>query len=529
MPPKVTVSIIKGLDKGKEYVYEEKESLILGRSEKCAIRFPEKTVSRYHCLLDIAPPHIMVRDFGSKNGTALNGKVIGVRPKGMTADEAQRQRFNEFDVPNGSELTLGPSCAIRFTTRTPIHCSLCGEEIEGMYLEEAVGKKSGDAVCAVCQKRVKEEEEAQKKRAEAKKARAEQLVREAARQQEAQKPRAHVCSICGAKLSPNADGPNICPNCKQDPQKLVECLLRRAEEGNADAAALRGYEQIELLGEGGMAQAWLMEERGTGRRKALKLMLPKVASDRRKRDLFLREAMIMGSLSHHNIVAQNASGGLDETFFILMEYCAGGSLDRVLKRCKYRVPIDQATDVTLQVLNGLAYAHTAEIKVALKSGRKEIAHGVVHRDFKPGNIFIDDNGKKAVYKVADFGLAKAFETAGLTMHTMTGQCCGTFLYMPRRQLLEYRRSKPDVDVFAAAATYYIMLTGMPVRDFSGNEDLAYTVLKRPVVPIRERDPRIPKKLAAVIDEALHEPPDDLCDDYRYMTAQEFIDGIGGAL
>jgi serine/threonine-protein kinase len=132
--------------------------------------------------------------------------------------------------------------------------------------------------------------------------------------------------------------------------------------------------------------------------------------------------------------------------------------------------------------------------------------GIVHRDFKPGNIFLVGSGSSLTAKVADFGLAKAFETAGLSGHTRTGQLAGTPVFMPRQQIINYKESKPAVDVWAAAASYYYMLTGTFAKDFERGKDVIAVALSGAAVPIRKRNPKIPRKLAAVIDRALIEKP-----------------------
>lgn len=526
MAGKITITVSKGQNAGKEYVYKEKESLILGRKKACAISFPEKTVSRYHCLIDIAPPSVMVRDFGSKNGTWLNGEVIGQRPKDMSPEEAQRKRFNEHEIKDGDALLLGPDCEVKFAIEIPPVCDMCGEELSN---GDGIAGENGENLCPRC---AQKQLEAKRKRQEAKQQADEALQRHALEQQkkeEAQAKRARAvrrCSICGAPVEDDPNAPNICKACRSDPIKLLECLLGRADEGEQDAIELQGYEQIEKLGEGGMAQVWLVEERATGKRMALKLMLPQSAGDQRRREYFLREAVLLGQLSHPHIVQQFASGGLGETFFILMEYCEGGSLDRYLRLKGNRLGIEEATDITLQVLDGLSYAHMAAITLHSPDGQVVNVNGVVHRDFKPGNIFIQHQGRKTFYKVADFGLAKAFQCAGFTSHTTTGDYCGTFRYMPRSQIFNYRYAKPVVDLWAAMATYYSMLTGYPVRDFRRGEDYAYTVLHRDPVPVRERDPNIPKKLAALIDSILI--PFDECEK-DCMSASELGEGIKEAL
>src|SRR5205807_1423892 len=109
-----------------------------------------------------------------------------------------------------------------------------------------------------------------------------------------------------------------------------------------------------------------------------------------------------------------------------------------------RVPVRTATDIVLQVLNGLEFAHQTDVPVRLADGSHSNAHGVVHRDLKPSNILLSEEGNERITKVADFGLSKAFEMAGLTRLTRTGDVGGTLPFMPRHQFINYRYAKPEV-------------------------------------------------------------------------------------
>ena len=97
MPSKITLKVSQGALSGQEFVYDETTSCIVGRANDCSPQLPtdeaHKTVSRHHCLLDINPPDIRVRDFGSLNGTYVNGKKIGQREKGMSPEQAAKMSF----------------------------------------------------------------------------------------------------------------------------------------------------------------------------------------------------------------------------------------------------------------------------------------------------------------------------------------------------------------------------------------------------------------------------------------------------
>ena len=91
MSTKIILTVISGNLKGKKFEFSDRTTCIIGRAQDCTLRLPNneyhKTISRYHCLLDINPPHIRVRDFGSLHGTYINGKIIGKRESNQTPQE----------------------------------------------------------------------------------------------------------------------------------------------------------------------------------------------------------------------------------------------------------------------------------------------------------------------------------------------------------------------------------------------------------------------------------------------------------
>ncbi|MDZ7966825.1 MAG: FHA domain-containing protein [Nostoc sp. DedSLP03] len=111
MPAKIILTVIQGQLLGQQYIFDCRSSCIIGRSPDCNPQLPDdenhRGISRYHCLLDINPPDIRVRDFGSKNGTYINGKNIGQRQRNQTAEEAVKLNFPEYDLRTGDEINLG--------------------------------------------------------------------------------------------------------------------------------------------------------------------------------------------------------------------------------------------------------------------------------------------------------------------------------------------------------------------------------------------------------------------------------------
>ncbi|MBR7836306.1 protein kinase [Actinospica durhamensis] len=460
----VTLTVLRGRTGRGEYVFDERSTCLIGRGEDCDPRLPSddahRSVSRHHCLLDINPPDVRVRDLGSRNGTFVNGLKIGQREAYHTPEQGRALAFQERDLADGDELRLGKSVAFRVSVRTPAPpptdpvtvatmlppaCSRCGREIT-----RELGSRFGEYVCADCQ---------------------------------------------------------------AEPDAVLRLLIDLAHDGQrAELAPIAQYTLLRELGRGGMGAVYLARHQRTGHEVALKLMLPKVAANPTARARFLREVELTRVLRHPNIATLYEDGFADGAFFFTSEYCAGGSLDRLLEQRGGRLPIDEALRYTLDVAAGLEFAH---------------GQGVVHRDLSPSNILLAlapwssaGGGQGALTaKVGDFGLAKAFDHAGLSGLTRTGTTAGKPWYMPRQQVVNFRDVPFAVDVWALAACLYKCLTGAYVRDF-GAQDHWHVILHTSPLPIRQREPSVPDALAQVIDHALLEQPA-----IGFATAREFADAL----
>ncbi|MCV3215143.1 serine/threonine-protein kinase [Plectonema radiosum NIES-515] len=429
MLPKITLIITKGSLKDQEFIFDCRTTCILGRSPDCNPKLPDdeahRIISRYHCLLDINPPNIRVRDFGSRNGTFVNGTKIGQREPEQTPEEGAQLTFPEYDLKTNDEIQLG------------------------------------DTVFRV--------------------------------------------SIEGTNQIPPTEPSFDIDMGKMEPDEQVQQLIQQANSCNPDLS-IQGYSILRKLGKGGCGEVYLARHNETGEEVALKVMLPAVASEPEMVERFLREIDNTQALKHPNIIKLRNSGYYSGTFFFTMEYCNGGNVFDLMQRRGGRLSVDEAMSIIMQVLDGLEYAHQAEIPyVKLADGSFDKGRGLVHRDLKPSNIFIANTNGNFTIKIADYGLAKAFDQAGLSGQTMSGTKAGTPVFMPRQQVINFKYAKPEVDIWATVACLYYMLTGAYPRNFVGDPFLA--VLQTNAVPIRERDGSIPKKLAELIDQALVDKPE----------------------
>lgn len=491
MPSKVILTVARGADTGREFIFDERTTCLIGRDDECQVRVPDDkrhlTISRHHCLLDINPPDVRIRDFGSLNGTYVNGCNIGQRDKDQTPQQVDRTRFPEFDLKNGDEIRLEDTL-YRVGICLSRTCALCGCEIPEEF-RDAARRGEDEYLCSRC---------------------CTQPERVLAGEKCTRPPRR--CTRCGRDVSAEAGaerrGEFLCQACQVDPQALLNEILRRALGDDPRLAAIKGYKILAEIGRGGMGGVYVAHHEETGRQVALKVMLPKVAVEERARQMFLREMENTKVLRHPHVVELFDAGFSAGTFYFSMGLCPLGSMARLTEQRGGTLPIDEAVGLMRQVLDGLEYCHGAEIpKVKLADGTYGKGRGLVHRDLKPANIFLAGPERCPVAKVGDFGLSKAFDTAGLSGLTVTGTAGGTPSYMPRQQVVKFKLARPEVDVWAAAASLYHTLTGCLPRDFPPGKDPWSVVLRSNAVPIRRRNTAIPQRLADVIDEALVDKPE----------------------
>jgi serine/threonine-protein kinase len=494
MPAEVVLEVIRGKLHGQTFRFTQRTLCLIGRAENCQIRLvgdDDRSVSRHHCLLDVDPPGVRVQDFGSRNGTYLNGVKIGQRAHTCGANDPGLEHFPECDLKDGDELRVGKT-AFRVRALRPPACSVCGIELP------PAARESAGRVCDCC------------------------------RLKGAVPPQA-VCVRCGRTLEgpaqPACADSLICLACRLDPRCLVEHLLAQANAGHRALVAIQGYRLLEELGRREEGAVFLARHDHTGDRVALKVLFPRGANERRTRRRFLREAQNTMVLKHPNVVELRDAGWSNGLFFFTLEYCEGGTVACLLKRRGGRLPLDEAAPLILQVLDGLEYCHTAEVPfVPHTEGEWTPGRGLVHRDVKPANLFLAGSGASLRAKLGDCGLAKAFDTAGQSGHTLSGMLSGTPYFMPRQQVLAYKYARPEVDVWAAAASFYYMLTGQPPRDFRKGNGWMEVVLETEAVPVRQRLPSLPARVAEVLDLALVDRPA-----IPFQTAAGFRDALRDVL
>ncbi len=272
-------------------------------------------------------------------------------------------------------------------------------------------------------------------------------------------------------------------------------------------ADLPAYRIERELGRGGMGVVYLARSQADGTPAALKMIEPAVACCSGALGRLLREASILRRLDHPRIVRFLDLGLAHGAFYFAMEYVPGVDACDYLRRRGGALPVAEAVDLASQALEAMDYAHGL---------------GYVHRDIKPQNLLIADgpDGRPLV-KLADFGLARLYQSSVVSGLTLMGDYAGTLGYMPPEQILSFRDARQPVDQYALGATLYYLLTGSKVHDFpDGPDQKIMTVLQCDAVPLRRRRPDLPEALEAVLARALARDPE-----ARYPTAHALREAL----
>jgi hypothetical protein len=448
MSGKLTLTITTGPRAGTAFVFEEHDTLLLGREKDCQVCLPEDTqVSRHHFILEVNPPDIRIRDLGSLHGTYINGQRYGGRGKHETPEEGAGRTFAQVDLHDGDEIKAGQT-----TFRVRVEAASSLKSRRCLWCHDWISVEAGESgqdgsICASC------------------------------RQVQAQ-------DDLGARLF------SLCEQSQSLAQKGIN---------------IPDYRIIHELGRGGMGVVYLAQHIKDGRQVALKVIPSKVVADERSRQKFLREMESTRALRHSHIVTFLDSGAQHGLFYFFLEFCEGGDVASLMESRGGRLTLEEAGPIMLQALQGLAFAHK---------------RGFVHRDIKPRNILLRGKEGRWSARLSDLGLAKNFEQAGLSGLTVTSEKGGTFQFMPREQVTQYKRCKPVSDVWAMGATCYYILTGSYPRNHLDTLDPVKVILHGKVIPIRTRDPRIPNPVAEIIDRSLADKVSE-----RYQHAGEMYEAL----
>jgi hypothetical protein len=253
------------------------------------------------------------------------------------------------------------------------------------------------------------------------------------------------------------------------------------------------------LGRGGMGAVYLAEQPGLAREVAIKELILSPAADPTALMRFLQEAQVMARTSHPNLVQVHDLEQIGNANYIVLEFVRGKSLRDMLNQGP--IPLPQIFAVMHGVLQALDYAHK---------------HAIVHRDMKPENVLISDEGN---VKVADFGIARLTDDSGAgSTATKTGTTVGTPLYMSPEQVAS---SKVDgrSDLYSAGIMFYELVVGQP--PFTATEtDGPFTLMAKhvqaPPQPPSVHRPGLDMRLEEMILKSLSKRPEE-----RFQSGEEF--------
>jgi beta-lactam-binding protein with PASTA domain/predicted Ser/Thr protein kinase len=253
------------------------------------------------------------------------------------------------------------------------------------------------------------------------------------------------------------------------------------------------YRVLSRLGSGGMADVYLAHDQLLGREVAVKVLHHHFAEDQEFVERFKREASSAAALSHPNIVGIFDRGEWNGTYYIAMEYVAGRSLKALVRETG---PLDPALaiDTVIQILRAARFAHR---------------RGVIHRDLKPHNVLLDEDGRA---RVTDFGIARA----GASDMTLTGSIMGTAQYLSPEQAQGYAVSAAS-DIYSVGVILYELLTGVVPFEGETAVAIAFKQVSATPRPPSELNPALPHSLDAVVLRALAKDPIE-----RYADDDELI-------
>ncbi|MFA7172195.1 MAG: protein kinase [Kiritimatiellia bacterium] len=307
----VSLRVTSGPMKGKAFDFIEHDTFIFGRAAEChCCLWDDGQVSRRHFIVEVNPPDARIKDFGSLNGTHVNGKKIGSREKGETPEQGQQRKYAEVDLKDGDTLAVGQTkLAVKIiaaAAKGPLCCSRCGKDVG----DEAGGRRGGAYICLACRQSIQID------------------------------PAAALLELLAKEQAAKAGG---------------------TPKAKGDKPAVAGYRIGRRLGIGGFGAVYLAEREVDGHLVAIKVMLSRVAVDEPSRLKFTQEVKLLEALRHDNIVSLISSGSAGGAFYFVMEYCPGGSLSDYMAAHGGKLSAKAALPILRQALEGLAYAHSQGI------------------------------------------------------------------------------------------------------------------------------------------------------------------------
>jgi serine/threonine-protein kinase len=382
--------------------------------------------------------------------------------------------------------------------------------------------------------------------------------------------RAYYCIRCGKEIDETADDLALCSQCRVNQEKAKKPLMEKIncsscgtdltsmanEDGKAEelkdvvfylckkcAGKEKGklspetpksidhYVILKELGRGGMGVVYKAWDERTGRVVALKMMLPFLIPHKRAKKRFLREMKISSLAVHPNLVRYIDGKASGTQVYFTMEFVKDGSLwDMFEKNNHSPLPVKFVCELMVQALDGLDYLHSHPQKF-------------IHRNLKPQNILLRKENDRYIAKISDFGLAESAVRGGISEFSEIpdpeepAEVPGTPFFMSPQQFIRFKYPEPHFDTYSMGVTLYLLLAGdyhFNVPQRTGITGMIRAILmglpidaisiildeKQKPVPVREKNPSIPERLARVIDKSVQKEPEK-----RFQSAREFKEAL----
>ncbi|RME04981.1 MAG: serine/threonine protein kinase [Planctomycetota bacterium] len=290
---------------------------------------------------------------------------------------------------------------------------------------------------------------------------------------------------------------NACPQC----QKLYsQYKSKRKSPSSSTIPTLKipGYRIQKKIGSGAMGSVYLAQQLSLKRPVALKILNDTLCQDARIVKRFLSEARALGKMKHPNLVQVYDVFFTQGLFFYVMEFVNGPSLKDILKK-KQKLPPKKALQIIQQIAKALTHLQK---------------HNIVHRDIKPGNILLDEDG---TCKLADLGLAKIRWENQQNDQTAEHHIIGTPHYMAPEQVENSKNVDTRADIYALGATFYHLLTGHTLYQAKSQYEILAKILQEEPQFIPGRDDHVPENLQQIVLKMLAFHPED-----RYQTPEELL-------
>jgi len=266
-----------------------------------------------------------------------------------------------------------------------------------------------------------------------------------------------------------------------------------------------GYRILREIARGSRGSVYRAKHRATETNVALKAIRPHPSATRERVKRFLKKAVKLNGLDHPGIMRYLEIGNKRKVLYAITEYVRVVPIERIVRDLSAPERIHISCSIACLVLDALKYAH---------------AKSLIHRDIKPANVLLFRRQKRLTVKLADFGLAKTLDAAGLIDITSNGEIRGSSAYMAPELIVSSRFAKPACDLYSLGATLYYYLAGQPPFGDASGAALLHSILNEPPFPIRGIAPEIPQALADVIERALAKDPA-----RRWASANEMYNAL----